>query len=307
MTENKPSRTASVVAASLVYLRSDARVGGLITDDTVRYCRQFLRSAGCGRLLRLAEHPHLRGAVRLLERITLPGIMLHYALRKRFLRDWALASIAEGCKQVVVLGAGFDPLCLELHRRFPDVRFVEVDHPATQAAKRAALAELGVKPRNVCFVAADLARAPLDQALSACTERHGGTRTLYVAEGLLMYLDAHQVLNLLRRALRAAPSRIAFTFLEPQADGRPNFRNSSKLVDLWLKRTGEPFAWGVSRTDLRNALKRLRCTVREISSGAGLVARYLGTRRTAGLATVEGEYACVADPGPKEARSGSRS
>jgi len=91
VTENNPSRTASVVAASLVYLRGDSRVGDLISDDTVRYCRQFLRSAGCERLLRLAEHPRLRGAVRLLERVTLPGIMLHYAVRKRFLRDCARA------------------------------------------------------------------------------------------------------------------------------------------------------------------------------------------------------------------------
>jgi len=294
VTENNPSRTASVVAASLVYLRGDSRVGDLISDDTVRYCRQFLRSAGCERLLRLAEHPRLRGAVRLLERVTLPGIMLHYAVRKRFLRDWVLASIAEGCKQVVVLGAGFDPLCLELHRRFPDVRFVEVDHPATQAVKRAALAELGLNPRNVCFVAADLARTPLDQALDGCTEPYGGARTLYVAEGLLMYLESQQVLGLLHRALQSAPSRIAFTFLEPQADGKPNFRNSSKLIDLWLKRTGEPFMWGVSRVDLRDALKRLCCTVREIAGEASLVARYLGTR-SAGLTTIEGEYACVAD------------
>jgi len=280
-----------------VYLRSDARVGDLITDDTARYCRQFLRSAGCGRLLRLAEHPRLRGAVRLLERITLPGIMLHYALRKRFLRDWALTSIAEGCRQVVVLGAGFDPLCLELHRRFPDVRFVEIDHPATQAAKLAALVELGLNPCNVRFVAADLARTPLDLVLGGCTERYGGARTFYVAEGLLMYLEAHQVLGLLHRALQAAPSRIAFTFLEPQADGRPNFRNSSKLINVWLKRTGEPFAWGVSRVDLRDELKRLRCTVREIVDEASLVDRYLGRRRTTGLATLEGEYACVADLG----------
>lgn len=112
-----------------------------------------------------------------------------------------------------------------------------------------------------------------------------------------MYLEAHQVLGLLHRALQAAPSRIAFTFLEPQADGKPNFRNSSKLIDLWLKRTGEPFAWGVSRVDLRDGLKRLRCTVREIAGEASLVARYLDTRRSAGLATVEGEYACVADLG----------
>jgi len=284
-----------VVAASLVYLRSDARIGGLISDDTVRYCRQFLRSAGCDRLLRVAEHPRLRGAVRLLERITLPGIMLHYVLRKRFLREWALASIAEGCNQIVVLGAGFDPLCLELHRRFPEVQFVEIDHPATQAAKRAALAELGLNPRNVRFVAADLARTPLNQALRTGMERDGGTRSFYIAEGLLMYLEAHQVLDLLHRALQSAPSRIAFTFLEPQAGGRPNFRNSSRLIDLWLKQSGEPFAWGVSRADLRDGLNRLRCTVREIADDAGLVARYLGVQRPGRLVPIEGEYACVAD------------
>src|SRR5262245_60075625 len=92
----------------------------------------------------------------------------HVVLRQRFADDALAAAIGSGVRQLVVLAAGLDSSCL---RRDPRVRVIEVDHPASQAVKRARLAALGASLRDVEFVpldfererlAAALARSPLD-------------------------------------------------------------------------------------------------------------------------------------------------
>jgi hypothetical protein len=40
-------------------------------------------------------------------------------------------ALANGIAQVVILGAGFDPLSSESQGEFPTARFWEIDHPAT--------------------------------------------------------------------------------------------------------------------------------------------------------------------------------
>jgi O-methyltransferase involved in polyketide biosynthesis len=64
--------------------------------------------------------------------------------------------------QIVIVGAGYDDRSL----RFPrdGIRFVEVDHPATQEDKCARLSRLGLAADDVRFVAMDL-EAPTTDGL----------------------------------------------------------------------------------------------------------------------------------------------
>ena len=57
-------------------------------------------------------------------------------LRKRWIESRVRAKIAAGASQVVVLGAGLDTLGVRLASERPDLRVVEIDHPATLAVKR---------------------------------------------------------------------------------------------------------------------------------------------------------------------------
>src|SRR4051794_31802357 len=93
---------------------------------------------------------------RAIERATVPGLCLHFMLRKRWIEHAVRSALARGARRVVVIGAGYDTLALRLAREFPALRFTEVDHPATQAVKRAALA---ASP-NLPVGAARLARPP---------------------------------------------------------------------------------------------------------------------------------------------------
>jgi methyltransferase (TIGR00027 family) len=60
--------------------------------------------------------------------------------RSRFTEDVLAAAVARGVDQYVILGAGFDSYVYRVAT--PGLRVFEVDHPATQASKRAAARSL---------------------------------------------------------------------------------------------------------------------------------------------------------------------
>ena len=75
------------------------------------------------------------------------------------------APSAAGVTQYVLLGAGLDSFAYRGGPLAGRVRVFEVDHPASQEFKRAALAAARVEvPDSVRYVPADLARDPLASA-----------------------------------------------------------------------------------------------------------------------------------------------
>lgn len=260
MRADRPSSTALLIAAAQVLARRRAALRELVAPDTEHYCRTFLRaSAQPWRWLerRLDARP-VQWLMAALERLTLPGIGAHYVLRKRRLRRWAEAALADGCEQLVVLGAGLDTLALELARERRSLRCIEIDHPATQSLKRAALRRAG-EPDTLSLAAADLgadARASLPAALVAA-RFDPRKRTLFVAEGLVMYLQRRRVLELLADLRCACPDgAIAFGFMEPDRRGRARFRDAAPWLTAWLSLVGEPFRWAADRALVAALLRR---------------------------------------------------
>jgi methyltransferase (TIGR00027 family) len=205
--------------------------------------------------LKFVRQGWFRPIAKLIEHITIPGILLHYALRKKCITGLVHSALTHGTTQVVVLGAGFDPLSLELQREFPTTQFWEIDHPATQCYKLRAFSEIGIG--RLHFVALDLSVADLDRECLIKSGFDPVKRTFWIAEGLLMYFPADVVSSLMRTlaGLSAAGSQFAFTFMEKQSDSRIRFDGQSKLVDSWLRRRGEPFLWGSARSQLADYVR----------------------------------------------------
>ena len=133
MQNEQASRTALLIAASLVLLHHDAKYSRLVSKIAADLCTHVLEkhSAQTRLFSKIVRQSGFRTIARLIERLTIPGILLHYAFRKKCVAGLVRSALANGVAQAVVLGAGFDPLSSELQGEFPTARFWEIVHPAT--------------------------------------------------------------------------------------------------------------------------------------------------------------------------------
>ncbi len=243
MRADQPSSTAALIAASTVFLSRDPALAHFVPAGAADICERCLTA-------RQLLPTRLRWLARAAERATIPGLMLHFMLRKRWIEQAVRSAITRGCRRVVVIGAGYDTLAARLAPVFPAVRFTEVDHPATQAVKRAAVAAFA----NLQFVAADLARVPLRQVLSPADQP-----SVHIAEGLLMYLTAAEVDAL----LASLDGDIIVTVMEPAPGGRIAFHNATWLERALLALWREPFKWALARAALGDFLAARGLRLRE--------------------------------------------
>ena len=245
MRADRPSSTAALIAAATVFLSRDRALARFVPAGAAEICARCLTAPQL-----LSTRRGLRWLALAAERATIPGLLLHFMLRKRWIEQAVRGAIARGARRVVVIGAGYDTLAARLAPEFPGVRFIEVDHPATQAVKRAAVAGRA----NLQFVAADLARTPLRDALPSPRER-----SVFIAEGLLMYLTAGEIDAL----FAALGDEIVFTVMEPAPGGRIAFHNATWLERALLALWKEPFKWALAREALGDFLAARGLRLRE--------------------------------------------
>ncbi|MEP7037838.1 MAG: SAM-dependent methyltransferase [Acidobacteriota bacterium] len=304
MKEHQPSATAYLVAESAVLLSKNPLVQTLLQPGSIELSRYFADSRRFKeKILYLAKQKFLlRPVFNALENFVLPGIQLHYTVRKRRLEEIALAALGDNFEQIVVFGAGFDTLALRLHTQFPDVHFVEIDHPATQKAKTIAVEKKRMANDNLKFIALDIGRENSFDELSKNEIFYKNVKTLFIAEGLLMYLTEAENKKLFGFINRFSKqnSRFAFTFMQRQPSGRIAFRNSSKLVDLWLKKRGEPFRWSLGESEIESFLSERDFSLENLDNAKTFRRRYLTSPELSKLSLAEGESLCLASVGKKQ-------
>jgi methyltransferase (TIGR00027 family) len=206
-----------------------------------------------------------------------PGARTSAVARTRLVDEALTAMLRAGVDQVVILGAGLD--CRA--QRLPGIeraRVFEVDHPATQAAKRTRLAALGSGvAARVVFVGVDFTRDDLGQALAQAGYDSSG-RSFFVWEGVTNYLTADAVDGVLRWVVgNSAPrSRILFTYVHRGLlDGSVAFAGTHALVAT-LERAGEPWTFGLDPAELPAYLAARGLLLLEDIGAADYRARYMG-------------------------------
>jgi methyltransferase (TIGR00027 family) len=123
-----------------------------------------------------------------------PALRAHVAARTHFIDDQVVAAIAAGVVQVVVLGAGYDDRALRFHS--PGVRFLELDHPATQVDKRRRVRAIAADTTDLTFAPVDFRVDQVGDVLAAAGH-DSGRPSLFICEGLLVYLDQATISGLL--------------------------------------------------------------------------------------------------------------
>jgi methyltransferase (TIGR00027 family) len=246
MREGQPSRTA-VQNALFRALEARRPASGRVADDplAVRFLSpEFRLLAGAARIpaaRRLIEGfidhrwPCVRGGV---------------VARTRLIDEKIVAELP-GVRQAVILGAGFDSRAY----RLPPMRQVtvfEVDHPATQAAKRRVVPHTaGGRGGQVRFVPVVFgADDPAGKLADAGFEP--GAATLVLWEGVTNYLDPEAVDGTFRfLAAAVGPgSPVLFTYVDRGIiDGTARFDGAETTLRA-VRRVGEPFTFGLDPAEV---------------------------------------------------------
>lgn len=186
-----------------------------------------------------------------------PSLREAIVLRARYFDDQARQGIVEGCRQVVLLGAGYDSRYLRLPE-FRQVRIFEVDLESTQVIKKALTRRLlGRLPANVTYIAADLSRDALLPRLKAAGCRPH-LKTLFIWEGVTLFLNQDIIEETLGRlASLGAGHRVIFDFVPPDlVAGETGHQGNRDLLQLCAG-IQEPLTFGCLPTDMNSILQGL--------------------------------------------------
>lgn len=245
MKQGRISQTALKVALGLITLSVKDDWSQRLPPDLVEITERLLLASGSpgygSGLMRMSKQRWMIRVYQFQDRM-MPGQWEGFGHRKVFMNQQVEAAIEQGARQVLVLGAGFDTLCLRLAPKYPEVRFVEIDHPSTSVAKARGIEKVG-QPENMIQIAADLGERSLPKVLSEDGHWDASQRSVIVAEGLFQYLTDEEVRGLLTAAAACTSpgSRIAFSHAIP---------GDRKLLSALVRLISEPWKSEVRSEDL---------------------------------------------------------
>ncbi|MRG94648.1 class I SAM-dependent methyltransferase [Polyangium spumosum] len=253
MPHDRPSLTAKKIARFLILIDAVPRLGPLLPEGAASAAEAILRASGAvgRRQIDMMRAPWTQRFYEIAEAFTARGQLVWFGLRKRWMADVVEEAIAGGATQLLVVGAGFDPLAAMVARRHPEVTCVEVDAPATAEPKRRGVRGAGFERTNLHICAADLSKRSLGEVLRG-TPWRSDARSVVVAEGLLMYLDVKDVKAFLGaiREHTTAGSHLAFSYVDGDDAGRPHLGTLDWPIRATLRIAGERMRWGIRPREL---------------------------------------------------------
>lgn len=153
----------------------------------------------------------------------------HIVARHALTDELLVRAFGDGCRQYVLLGAGYDSSPLRFADALRGGVTYEVDHPATQARKREVLRD-GDWPDFVRFVPVDFETDALAERLTSAGWR-AGEPAFWSWMGVTMYLTDEAVFDTLRLVAAGAPGStiaVGYTIADEDCDA----------ADLALRRRG---------------------------------------------------------------------
>ena len=187
---------------------------------------------------------------------TVPGVPGSVLVRTAFIDRLLRACLDDEFQQVVILGAGYDTRAYRFSAEGPSAAFFELDHPATQAAKKERLGRIpGKHPELLVYVPMEFERESMAGRLETEGYR-SDLKTFFILEGVSYYLTAEAVDEILAFVVnRSGPdSSIVFDYWPPAvADGSCELLESRNLRST-LSLAGESINFGIDPDRVENFL-----------------------------------------------------
>ncbi len=171
-----------------------------------------------------------------------PYLRAFLAARCRYAEDGLAEAVRRGARQYVILGAGLDTFAYRNPYPEGTLHVFEVDHPATQAWKRACLDKAGIAvPDGLTFAPMDFEAMTLEEGLKSAGFDPDRC-TFFSWLGVTEYLTAGNVMETLR-FITAAPagSGVVFDYILEPSLLTPGQRLIFDIIAERVASAGEPW------------------------------------------------------------------
>jgi len=200
---------------------------------------------------------HISLARKIFSRIVAPkGIYEYVIARTKYIDATFEQALAEQLDQILIFGAGFDTRALRFQRKTQNTQIFELDVSVTQQAKIHQYQKRHlVVPTNVTFISIDFDKESLPVKLDEAGFRKQ-QRSLFVLEGLLMYLQPESVQSIFQTIQDYAGKRSWVVFDYVYASVLRNegvYYGESEIVKT-VSSAGEQWYFGVERGEIEQFL-----------------------------------------------------
>lgn len=207
------------------------------------------------------------------------GTAAHVLSRARYTEDRLMMAVEQGVAQYVLVGAGLDTFAFRRADVRDRVQVFELDHPQTQAVKRARLAAAGLtNPPNLHFGTVDFERESVAEALKRLAFR-SDQPAVFAWLGVTSYLTRAAIEGTWQamRSVAACGSELVFDFLHPGALSETAPPTLRKLLER-TRSMGEPMITGIEPALLAAGLEAAGWTLIESLDVVAIQQRYFAAR-----------------------------
>jgi methyltransferase (TIGR00027 family) len=220
---------------------------------------------------------HVPLARRLFTRMAAPkGIYEYVIARTRYIDAVFEQAQAEQFEQILIFGAGFDTRALRFQDAMGKTQVFELDVPVTQQAKIGQYQKrrLAVPP-NLTFIAIDFDKETLPMKLDQAGFCQG-RRSLFILEGLLMYLQPASVDKTFQiiRDYAGQGSRVVFDYIYASVLRREGLYYGEAGIMQTTTEAGEQWQFGIEKGQIEAFLARFGMQLLDHKDSAGLEAAY---------------------------------
>jgi methyltransferase (TIGR00027 family) len=191
------------------------------------------------------------------------GIYEYVVARTKYIDGVFKRAMLERFDQVLLLGAGFDTRALRFQAEAQHARIFELDAYPTQQAKIRQYRKRGLSfPSNLTFIEVDFDKDSLPEKLDISGFQRG-RRSLFVLEGLLMYLESESVSATLQTVQEYAGvgSWVVFDYVRALVLRHENSQYGEARLRETVARVGEQWRYGIDPSKVASLLATFGFTV----------------------------------------------
>lgn len=189
--------------------------------------------------------------------ITPKGIYEYTIARTKYIDAVFREILTEGFDQILIFGAGFDTRALRFQKAAGDTKIFELDVPITQQAKLGQFEKRGLSiPANVEFISIDFDKESLPEKLEAAGFDRD-VRSLFIMEGLLMYLQPESVDETFKVIERFAGegSEVVFDYVRASVLRQAGSYYGEREILKSVAQAGERWYFEIEEGELERFLK----------------------------------------------------